>query len=268
LQRCRNGFQSLFPADNSSALEQLAAVLAQYGTSDEVPREDDIEPGGTLRHDELEELYRNGMVSILEHDELSAVARIRAVMNWTAFWLVLIQHARASASLGLAPSVLVCDCGAAQPQLRRASQKCLKDIQTMIVAAADNAAGGAGKLRRQQTNRLRGFFWATAATIKLLNAWRGRRHFTLGLDVLETLVLAATQKAREQTFEAFVDSWLFEGCRLVVGRAAAEKAGLLGSIDSSIFEDNENRLASQMRAAGLLKEYSDATRMVGTEGLT
>mgnify|MGYP003654980968 FL=1 len=61
--------------------------------------------------------------------------------------------------------------------------------------------------------------------------------------------------------------WLYEKCGLVVGRDAAESGGQLTSFDVSVFEDNENQLALQMKAAGLLAEYSDATRMIGTGGL-
>ena len=124
-----------------------------------------------------------------------------------------------------------------------------------------------GALAKAQRNRMKSFFWATAATVKLLNSWRGRRHFTFGLDILETLVLAATQGKSELTFAEFVDDWLYGHCRLVVGRNAAEQSGLLASFDASIFEDNENHLAMQMHAAGLLTQYSDATRMVSTGGL-
>jgi hypothetical protein len=64
-----------------------------------------------------------------------------------------------------------------------------------------------------------------------------------------------------------LSEWLYEKCRIVIGRSAAEKSNLLTSLDSSIFEDNENELSNQMSAAGLLTQYSDATRMVSAGGL-
>ena len=45
---------------------------------------------GDVRDDALENLYRDGTCSILEHTDLASVVRIRALMRWTAFWLVLI----------------------------------------------------------------------------------------------------------------------------------------------------------------------------------
>lgn len=266
LARGRLGFQALLPDSADSALEEIAAVLAGHGASDPSPRDDEVEPSTRLFNDPLEDLYRDGTVSILEHSELSAVARLRALIVWTGFWLITAQHVRSSQHLGAPASFIVCDCSSKHPQLRRASQRCLRDLQGVVVSAAEAALDG-DEFSRNQRNKIRGFFWSTAATIKLLNAWTGRRHFVLGLDVLEALVLAGTRHGSEMPFDEFVESWLFRKCRLVVGRSAAEKSGLLSSLDASIFEDNENALGSQMRAAGLLNEYSDATRMVSTQGL-
>ena len=265
LARCREGFNNLFPK-GETALERLAKVLLDRGTSDTQPERDTIEAESDVRDDDQETLFRNGVINILEHHELSVVARIRALMNFTGFWLLLIQHRRASASLGNRPSIIVADCGADRPQLRRVSQRCLKDLQQAIIEAADKEAGNE-RWPKQGKNRLRGFFWATAATIGLLNAWKGRRHFTLGIDILETLVLAGTRGLEEMPFERFIEDWLYGQCAIVVGRQAAEHSGLLSSLDASIFEDNESRLAVQMKAAGLLTEYSDATKMIGTGGL-
>lgn len=269
LYRCRQGFQNLFPA-GGSPLEQLASELAKHGEIDEVPRQDEIEKSALagIFNDTLEDVFRDGMSNILGHVELSAVARIRSVMNWTAFWLDLTQHRRAAAALEKPATYIVCDCGASNAQLRRASQRCLKDLQALIVAAFEKTAADMNSsTSKKRRNNIRGFFWATAATIKLLNSWRGRRHFTLGLDILETLVLAACDKKKEIPFDDFVEAWLFEKCGLIIGRRSAERSGILATFDASIFEENENQLASQMSAAGLLTQYSDATRMVSTGGL-
>ena len=114
---------------------------------------------------------------------------------------------------------------------------------------------------------MKGFYSSTAATIRFLNSFTGRRHFTLGLDILETLVLACCNKTSEIPYPQFVHDWLFERCRIVVGRRAAEISDLSNSYDISIFEDNENALAKEMAAAGLATNYSDQTIMVGTGGL-
>ncbi|MGC2856858.1 hypothetical protein ACM64Y_15405 [Novispirillum sp. DQ9] len=265
LDRVRTGFSQLYEETSNSPLEQLAKVLLDNGAFDSQARPDDIESRCVLFEDQLEELLRDGMANVLSHSELPAAARVRATVAWTGLWLTIAQHTRASYYLGQDVRPIICDCGSGHSQLRRASQRCLKEIQADIVRAAEQAGGA--DLSSQQKNKLRGFFWATAATMQLLNSWRGRRHFTLGLETLETLVLAATEGSQQLSFEKFVHNWLFGRCGFVAGRDAASDAALLRSLDASIFEDNENRLAGQMQAAGLLTLYSDATRMVGTGGL-
>jgi hypothetical protein len=267
LERCRSGFDALF-AEHSSPLERLVKVLAEHGAKDKTAKVDEIERESNVRNDKLDDLYRDGVARIVEHLELSTVSRIKALMNWTGFWLILAQHQRAAQSINEPAPFLVVDCSGLHPQLRRASQRSLKDAQALIAYAVDEKVRKQnGTLAKARRNSMRSFFWATAATVKLLNSWRGRRHFTLGLDILETLVLAATRGKSELTFDEFVDDWLYGHCRLVVGRNAGERSGLLSSFDASIFEDNENHLAIQMEAAGLLTQYSDATRMVSTGGL-
>ena len=267
-ERIENGLRNLYGLTESGALEQLASVLLEQGYQDAEVQADDIEPQSEIFDDGLEELYVSGTENILGHTELPSVIRIRSLLSWTAFWLVTVQHFRAARYLGQEESFLICDCGSQYPQLRRASQRCLKEKQALILEAVDAEVSQLeGTLPDKQRNSIRGFFWASAATIGLLNAWRGRRHFTLGIGMIESLVLASTPKDSELTFEKFLHEELFHKFRLVVGRASAEEAGLVSSIDASVFEDNENHLSVQMSAAGFLTEYSDATRMVGAGGI-
>ena len=266
LSRCRAGFRKLFSENENSALERISETLLMHGHSDPESVPDKLESDSRIESDQYEDLLRDGIVNILEHDEVSEVTRIRSILSWVGFWLIVIQHARSAEYLDRTPGKIVCDCGAQHVQLRRASQRCLKDMQALIIESVARAAVDSN-LSKQQVNKIRSFFWATSATIGLLNSWKGRRHFTLGLDILETFVLAATERTMEIPFESFVHGWLYERCGLVVGRDAAELGGQLSQFDVSVFEDNENQLALQMKAAGLLTEYSDATRMVGTGGL-
>ena len=190
-------------------------------------------------------------------------------MNWTGFWLILVEMERAAKSLDRPTPYILCDCcDGNHPQLRRGAQRCLKQILGLIENAVEKYVTTQSKeVKKNDQLKIRGFFWATASTVKLLNAWKGRKHFTLGLDILETLVLAGCDKGKEIPFDRFLSEWLYARCRIVIGRSAAEKSNLLTSLDSSIFEDNENELSNQMSAAGLLTQYSDATRMVSAGGL-
>jgi hypothetical protein len=267
LERIRDGFKNLYEVTETSALEQLASVLATHGYSDQEDRSDDIESSSVVFNDDLDEIYRQGTERILEHTNLASVVRIRSLIRWTAFWLVLIQHVRAARRIGEDDSHLITDCASSFPQLRRASQRCLKEKQAQIDEAVANTVRELdGDFPGKQQMSIRSFFWASAATIGLLNAWRGRRHFTLGVEMIETLVMASTSPRSEITFERFLHEHLFQNYRLIVDRSSAEKVGLLTSIDGSVFEDNEEHLARQMAAAGFLSEYSDATRMVGIGG--
>lgn len=264
LQEIREGMERLFSVTDDSPLEYLSATLKTAGYSDPGPVVDEIEQKSVSRNDAFEDVYRDGVRSILGHTDVTSPARVRALISWTSMWLLLMQYRRSQDHLGRDYRPLICDCGSGRPQLRRASQMSLKDAQQTIVAAVSDAEPG---LSDKACNQIRGFFVASAATIGFLNAWSGRRHFTFGTDLLETLVLATVPVGQAMTFERFVTGILGECLGLIIGRGAAEQAGLLNAIDASVFEENETRFAAQLAAAGLMTQYSDATRMVSSEGL-
>jgi hypothetical protein len=263
IERTRSGFKNLYAATEQSPLEALASFIDKQSTAERRPVVDEIEKSSRSRHDSFEDIYRNGILNILEQDAATSVAKIRAVIGWTAFWLALMQHRRSRAYLGLDFSAIICDCGAGSPQLRRASQRCLQEILNTILASVDEVA----EATNPQRYKIRSFFWATAAAVGFLNAWRGRKHFTFSVDALEMIVLAMIPNGEEMPFEKFVSDILHERLGIAVGRSAAEASGLINSIDASIFEENEGQLALQMIAAGLATQYSDATRMVSPRGV-
>jgi hypothetical protein len=263
LDSIRRGFASLYPKDFSSPLESLAAALLKHGESDSVSVPDQMESISLVKNDVMDNLYREGMFNILNNDSCSVVQRIRAIMNWTGIWLVLLEAYRSSQFLGKQSFGIILDCAGAHSQLRRASQKCLKEQLLNIEQAAESKAiQENGTITKPQINKIKGFFSNTAAACGLLNSLKGRRHFTIKLIAIEALVLAATDKAIEQSFENFVSNWLGDRCGLIIGSEAASKAGMLEYFDATIFEENERQLAEQMKAAGMLQVYSDATRMV------
>ena len=265
LNAIRNGFGVLYPDDSNGPLELLSSTLITHGRNDPHPVEDTLERDSKLMNDDLEDLYRDGMVSILSHDRVSNVQRIRAIMNWTGIWLVLLEAARSARRIGKERAGIVVDCAGAHAQLRRASQKCLKESLSRVEEASiAQATDSGGIISRQQINKIKGFFGGTAALCGLLNAHKGRRHFTLKLPAIEALVLAWGVRA-ERSFEDFTADWLGRRCGLIVGREAAGRAGLLDDFDATIFEENERQFAEQMRATGMLRVYSDATRMVSAE---
>lgn len=268
LSKLRLGFEALYPRGKSSALELLAATLRSQGKCDpeDSPSLDSVEAGSILRNDAWEDLYRTGTCNILTHTNLPTVQRVRAIMNWTSIWLCLLEADRALA-IGNDPALaVVVDCAGTHSQLRRAAQRCLKNLTSVIEQVSREEAARQGMLSAQQISKIRAFFGNTAAAGGLLNSWKGRRHFTLRLPALEALVMAAVPVGEEMEFERFLGDWLFEKCHIVAGREAASTAGMLNAFDGTIFEENERRLAEQMKAAGLLKMFSDATRMVSPGG--
>lgn len=265
LAAIRNGFELLYPVDSQGPLELLSSTLIGHGPSDVQPVEDTLERDSKVMNDDLDNLFRDGVESILSHERVPQVQRIRAIMNWTGIWLVLLEAARSARRIGKERADIIIDCAGAHPQLRRASQKCLKDILSNIEEASiKQAVCLEGEISRQQRSKIKGFFSGTAALCGLLNAPKGRRHFTLKLGAIEALVLACGRQS-ERSFEEFTADWLGRRCGLIIGREAAGRAGLLKDFDATIFEENERQFAEQMRATGMLRVYSDATRMVSAE---
>jgi len=268
LNAIRAGFDLLYSRDRQSPLEMLMATLREKGKVDPIdnPSLDQVEAVSRLRDDRWEGLYRDGMRNVLSHVELPAVQRVRAVMNWTSVWLVLLEASRALKIHSNESLALVVDCAGSHPQLRRASQRCLKDLTSVIEQVSRVEGSRQGQLSNQQLGKIRAFFGNTAAAGGLLNAWKGRRHFTLKLAAVEALVLAAVPAGAELEYDAFLTDWLFEKCRIVAGREGAARSGMLEAFDGTIFEENERQLAEHMRSAGMLRVFSDATRMVTPGG--
>ena len=268
LSKLRSGFEALYPLDKNSALEQLASTLKSQGKCDapDNPSLDLIEAESKLQNDEWEDLYRLGTCNILSHTNLPTVQRVRAIMNWTSIWLCLLEAARALSISGDSKLSVIVDCAGTHSQLRRAAQRCLKNLAGVIEKVSREEGAKQGNLSEPQVSKIRAFFGNTAAAGGLLNSWKGRRHFTLRLPALEALTMAAIPIGEEMEFEKFLDNWLFEKCHIVAGRESASIAGMLTEFDGTIFEENERRLAEQMKAAGLLKMFSDATRMVSPGG--
>lgn len=263
LAAIRKGLHDLYPEDAASSLESLAATLLEHGKRDENPVKDTVEPKSRCLHDDLENIYRNGVRNILSYRQSPAVQRIRALLDWTGIWLVQMQSVRSARRLGKTDLPFIVDCAGTHPQLRRASQRNLKEhVANVVDAVQAQAETKEGRLATHQLGKIRGFLGSTAWTCGLLNAAKGRRHFTLKLPAIEALVMAAVASGDEQTFEWFTREWLGRQCRLIISREAATDAGLVDTFDASIFEENERQFAQQMRATGMLSVYSDATRMI------
>lgn len=264
LQLIRDGISDLFDNKDDSPLENLAKTLRNHGDWDKTPVKDETESKSRkIFNDELEDLYRDGIFNILSHKSIPAVSKIKAIVNWTGIWLIIVGNKRSKPATSQATYFII-DCAGTNQQLRRASQKSLKDFIKQISDGITFFRAGR-EMNSTQIQKLKGFFASTAASMKLINALTGKRHFTFGLNSIETLALVAVKSGDEVPFEDFVHNWLYKKYSFVVGRLSANDAGFLNVLDASIFEENERKLAEQLKAVGMLKVYSDATKMVGLD---
>ena len=266
LAKIRVGFIDLYKNVESSSLERLARFFRDH-QSDKVSSSspDEIERQSRANLDSFEDVYRDGVLNILTHHNLASVAKIETLVNWSGLWLALMQYRRSCAALGYEtiPS-LVCDCALTASPLRRLARMQFKFAFNSIKQALDtNPGGNFGHLEQRAKDGVRGFFTSTASALGVLNAYTGNRYLTLKVNALETLVAALVPDQDEMPFEEFIDSCLYGKVGIVVSRSAADRAGLLEEHDATMFEENEVGLAIQMKAAGLLMAFSDATQMVG-----
>ena len=277
-QETQNYLGSLFDGTEGGPLDLLAEAFQSVSKPNSKPFTDKIEKEkSTVRNDDLEDLLRDGFKNVISHTELSPVTRVKALINWVAIWLLILQAQRAisyckGGSGGT--EFFVMDIANKNTQLRRASRGSFDNALKAIDQALDKCVDfyNAQKcetnefyLDKKRRNNIRGFFSSTAAILGVINASKGRRHFTLKVDALETLVLASIPQGEQLPFDTFLNEWLGKRCKFLIGKNMAESNNLLSRFDGAIFQDNENKLAEHLLAAGLLTQFSDATRMVGVK---
>ena len=265
----------LFEGTYGGPLDQLANVFQSASNPKQSEYVDDIEKEKcTVLNDSADELLRDGFLSIVSHTELTSVKRTKAIVNWVAIWLLILQARRAAVyeEHDAANAPFIMDIANKNTQLRRAARGSFDNTQKAIDHALDRCINNYNALSdneedltisKKGRNDLKGFFSSTAAILGILNSNKGRRHFTLKVDALETLVLAGIPQGEEMSFDQFLNEWLGERCNFLIGKKMAERNALLNRFDGAIFEDNEAKLSEHLLAAGLLTQYSDATRMVG-----
>ena len=118
---------------------------------------------------------------------------------------------------------------------------------------------------RTWRNNIVSFFAGTMATAGALNAHTGYRYVTLRLPLLEALVCAMLPQGEEMEFDSFCTEVLMNQLHLVADGRSARRIGLTARVDSGEFSENETQLARDLLGLGMMREYSDATRMVHGE---
>lgn len=262
------GLANLYKTTEDSPLDHLASFFRNASPNTKVTS-DEVESKSKFGRDDFEDVFREGVFNILKGAEknIPSVSRVKALLDWSTIWLVLMQYRRSEAFLERAVQPIVCDCRVSGSALRRLARKQLNHVVTTIgEALAYDKEEEYQAIKPGQRNKVRGFFASSASSIGLINAYTGSRYFTLKVNTLDAIVAALLPSGNEVSFSEFVDNLLPNKLGIVVSRNAARNSGLLDANDATIFESNEKDLAVQMKAAGLLEAYSDATQMVCKRG--
>lgn len=213
-----------------------------------------------------QELIREGVDRILQR-KLPKFRKVDALMNWLPLACAFHQHERAVRCLGLdqAPPSVVFDAGVAPGPVR---DRAKRDLRNAIMAISESLEKFA---RQQQYHSLlvgssswrtdpRSFYTGTLNACGAINALKGDRFFSLTPKLLETVVLATLEG--ETSFESFCTEVLLGTLGWVVDADSAKLGGVRG-IESGFLDANARQLSRKLGALGLMREYSDATRMIG-----
>ncbi|WP_433274653.1 hypothetical protein ACQPZA_26060 [Pseudonocardia xinjiangensis] len=283
LERTRFGLASLV-GDSGSALGRIASALHHHDAA----TEKDAFSGGVEAQVDLDghqtdwiELLRAGVCNIVSRELAPTARRIEHLMHWVPYCIARHQLDLASLLLDRPPMTFLVDFRDGSSAIRTLSREGLEQARWTIVHALRAAAVGMQEEPDQEqqrstikqllsggdswTNGPRAFFTETLAAVGALNSSTGRRHFTLQLPLLESVVHALLKPGEEMQLDGFMTDHMFQRLRLVIDERSASQARLAESIDLADFRDNGSHAARALRALGLLSEFSDATQMVHAE---
>lgn len=266
-------------ADSSSALGELARALANHDTAKpEASATDKVEADSQVLDSPWIENLRAGVHRLLRRGDITNSKRIEAIMHWVPYCIARHQQYLAYAALAPEPGsrpapssparACVVDCQAETGPIRELARRHLTESLNAIYRAlearvrdefpdeSEALLGGSQKWRAGP----RTFFATTGFAVGAVNAATGLRHFTLGAELLEAIVLATIEG--QLPFESFCTDVLHDQLRVVADHRAAQLARHY-DVDQTRFERNGEALAQSLLELGLLERYSDMTRMVG-----
>ena len=267
LSQVRAGMQKIV-SDSGTPLGSLFGCLGKRDAGVEPDGfKENTEHGVVVMDSRWVDVLRNGVRNILLR-ELPTAKQVEALMHWVPYCVARHQEDLAYQSLGQAAPPIPVECGGDGGPVRRAARRAADLSKATIVNCLEEKAKVsepslvAPKASRKWRDTCRGFYTGTLGSIGALNAYSGRRHYTMKMQLLESMVLALLEPKSEKTLHAFCHQDLFEDLGLVIDRDSAIKSDALGNLDRSDFKANEEFLARSLRALGMLRDYSDMTRMV------
>jgi hypothetical protein len=215
------------------------------------------------------DLLRDGVRRIVSRERLPRAKRAEALMHWVPYAIARYEMDVSFRTCKLDVLAVPVDFGAGASPLRRRSREVHDRCRAVIVDALETRAEevapailGPGKSRSWRDSA-RQFFSGTLSAVGALNATTGKRHFVLGDQLLEAVVLA--QVDAELPIRTFCKEILHGQLGLVVDQASAQACPDLVRLNSSDMDRNAKRLEERLETLGLLVRYSDATSLVRAE---
>jgi hypothetical protein len=282
LGRNRQGLRSLV-TDSGGPLGKLANACAAHDLAKPGSFADEREAEAVVLDTRWVEVLRTGVANITSRSGLARAKQVEMLMHFVPFCLARHQLDRACAVMGIEPFVFPAALVTRPSPLRQISRHELdrargiidrslpeaisryaSDLPPENAAEADDIRSAAEKSRTWRNNIV-SFFAGTMATAGALNAHTGSRYVTLRLPLLEALVCSSLAPGEEMEFEDFCTRVLMDHFGLVTDKRSASRIGLTDRIDAGEFFENETQLAQDLLGLGMMREYSDATRMVHGE---
>ncbi len=282
LEQNRDGLRSLV-SDSGGPLGKLANACATHDSANPGSFRDEHEAEALVLDTSWVEILRNGVANITLRNDLARAKKAEMLMHFVPFCLARHQLDCACKVLDREPFVFPAALVTRPSPLRQISRHELDRARGIIdrslpeaisryalelrpknAVAAENVLSAAEKSRTWRNNIV-SFFAGTMATTGALNAHTGSRYVTLRLPLLEALVCSSLAPGEEMEFEHFCTRVLMDQLGLVADKRSASRIGLTNRIDAGEFFENETQLAQDLLGLGMMREYSDATRMVHGE---
>jgi hypothetical protein len=282
LQRNRRGLRALV-ADSGGPLGKLADACAAHDRAEPASFTDEREADSLVLETKWVDVLRDGVANITSRTDLARSKQVEMLMHFVPFCLARHQLDRSCLLLEEAPFVFPVAIVTRPSPIRQISRHELDRARGMIdrslpVAISQyaskshpedpiqaNEIRSASERSRTWRNNIVSFFAGTMATVGALNAHTGSRYVTIRLPLLEALVCSSLRPGEEMEFEDFCGAVLMQRLGLVADRRSASSVGLTDRIDAGEFIENESQLAQDLLGLGMMREYSDATRMVHGE---
>jgi hypothetical protein len=265
--------------DSGGALGQLADACSTHDLARRDVVEETREHLNEVRDTRWVANLRDGVRNISSRQSMSRAKRIELLMHFVPYCMVRHQLDCACSVLDQAsfdiPASLV-DRPSPVRQLARKKHDSARGLisealTAVLIAHCETLDPSEAEEILAKTSKPDlwhvplGFFSASMATAGALNAHTGKRHFTLKLPLIEALVAASLEPEQEIELDEFFRELLFGRYGLVIDEHSAREVGLTNEIDSGEFSENKEQLVRDLRGLGMLREYSDATRLVTAE---